>query len=119
MELKTYLFSLVDRFEVHQVYKDVIETMIGLEKSGFKGFVQENFDDPRDRAALAMPYQVKLEYLDDREHVLNFLELLILKHREEKHGEDWDNRINELQNKSDYTTDELNMIADPEGFWSG
>ncbi len=118
MNLKVYLCSLVDRFEVNPVYKDIVETMIGLEKSGFKGFAQENFDNPRDRAALAMPYQIKSEYLDDREHVLDFLELLILRHREKFHGENWITRITELQQQS-YTDEEVKIIASPEGFWSG
>jgi len=118
MDLKTYLFSLVDRFGVHQAYKDVIETMIGLEESGYEGFAHDNFANPRDRAALAMPYQVKQKYEKDREHVLDFLELLILRHREKNHGEDWTTRITELQVKA-YTDEEVKMIVDPRGFWSG
>jgi hypothetical protein len=64
-----------------------------------------------------MPYQV--EDIEERERVLNFLELLIIKHRQAFHGENWDDRRKELRENTEFTEVEKELLADPRGFWSG
>ncbi len=119
MKLREYVDSLVDKFGVHQSYKTVIGFIILAERVEEEALKADKFDTPRDRAAFAMPYQVKIEDIEERERVLNFLELLIIQHRQDKHGEDWNNRIIQILENTVFLDIEKELLADPEGFWGG
>lgn len=118
MTIKEYVTEfLPDRFNKHEPWKKIVEMIFDAEKNGEELFSNTWFKTPRDRAALAIPYQIG--NIKERERVLNVLELIILKHREEKHEEDWSNRIIELQENTVMTTEEAKMITSPLSFWSG
>ena len=102
------------------VYGSIVKYIIEKEKTGDSVFSKENFASPRDRAAAGMPYQEGPNYIEERERLLNFLELIIIKHYQESHGEDWDERIIELQENTVFTEEEIKILeAKPESFWSG
>lgn len=71
---------------------------------------------PRDRAALAIPYQVQENNLEKREHVLNVVECAILIHRKNSHGENHEKRIEYLKNIEQYTHDEMEIMESD--FWN-
>ena len=75
-----------------------------------------NFKSVRERAELALPYQIK--DLKERERVLNILEVIIYKHRQKKHGENYNNRIKKLIENTNMAKDEYDMIIQPRGFWN-
>ena len=118
MDVREYVKKyLPERFGVHPAFGHIAELVLLAERAGEKTFAQNNFDSSRERAELAIPYQVN--NLEERERVLNVLELLILIHRQEKHGENWNFRITELQENTIFTEEEREMIAKPMGWWSG
>lgn len=105
------------KFGVHPAFGIIAELVLLSERTGKEAFAHENFGNPRDRAALGIPYQV--ENLVERERVLNVLEYLILKHREIEPGENHGERMVELYKNTEFTPEEFEMITSPRDFWGG
>ena len=104
-------------FGVNPEFGKVTELIYYAEQADAKLFADEKFNSPRERAELAIPYQVR--DLKKREHALNVIELIIIKHRQEKHGEDWQSRMDEIKEQTQFTEQEAQLIARPEDWWSG
>ena len=116
MTIEEYItVCLPTKFKIHPAYVELVSYMLQEEKKGNKLFAQKSFKTPRERAALAIPYQI--DDLKERERVLNVLELLILEHRRIHHKEDWNDRIAKLRNNTLMTKEEAEIM--PMGFWSG
>jgi hypothetical protein len=118
MTVKEYVTEfLPERFGKHESCGKVALLILMAEKAGDKDFSQEVITEPRVRAELGIPYQI--DDLAERERVLNVLELCILKHRGKEHGENWDERIMELQKTTSMSDEEAAMVMGPLSFWSG
>jgi hypothetical protein len=77
---------------VHPSFGKVAELVYNAEISAsVPEFEASYFTSARERAELAMPYQVIDTYV--RMHVLNVIELAICTHRQAKHEEDHSGRI--------------------------
>ena len=118
MTLLEYISEyLPKKFKVDKSFGNVAKMIYESEKNGNADFANENFKSLRDRAALAIPYQI--DDLKERERILNILELILCIHRQEKHNEDYSKRIEELKTNTLMTKDEADLIAQPMGWWSG
>lgn len=109
-------------FNVNPAFGKIAEMVYYKEVAGEEQFSNESFDNPRYRAALAIPYQVK--DIKERERVLNVLEIILLRHRVEFHGEDWwVERIIELKENTTLLPQEADLLTkleeSPRSFWSG
>lgn len=118
MTLLEYISEyLPEKFKVDKSFKCIIKMVFESERKGNINFANENFESLRDRATLAIPYQI--EDLEERERILNILELILCIHRQEKHNEDYSKRIEELKTNTLMTKDEADLIVQPMGWWSG
>lgn len=103
-------------FGVNKIFGKIVGIIIETEKIN-PSFSIHNFKNARERATLAIPYQIKSK--KKRERVLNILELILLIHRKEYHKEDYEKRIKYLKKKTKLTKEESDMIQGTRGFWSG
>jgi len=103
-------------FGVNEVFGKIAELIFFAEKADPKLFADDRFSSSRERAALAIPYQVR--DLNKREHILDIIEILILKHRQDQHGEDWQRRIDEICANTEFSNEEADLMARPEDWWS-
>jgi hypothetical protein len=101
---------------VHPAYGRVAELIYNDELQEDSEFRNENFESLRERAKLGLPF--KPINKEAYEHCLDVLELVLCIHRQEKHNENYEQRINELK-QIELTKEEADMVANPEGFWSG
>jgi len=106
---------LPERLDVNPVFGDVAAMIFNLELAGDERFGNDKFDSLRERAELGIPYQVT--DIEERKRVLNVLELILCRHRQDKHGEDYTDRIEEL-NKTTMTAEEADMLAGTEDWWN-
>lgn len=108
---------LPKHLNVHPAFGKVAELVFNSERINNPAFSNDKFESLRERAELGIPYQIN--NLDERERILNILEIILCKHRQEMHGENYNNRIKKLLIDTNITEDEYNMIMKPKGFWSG
>ncbi len=99
---------------VHASFGEVARLIFEAEKSGsVPAFDSDAFQDTRERAELAVPYQVA--DLIMREHILDVVELAICNHRQANHSEVHSDRIEVLKAKP-MSPDELEMAI--QGWWN-
>jgi hypothetical protein len=121
MTLINYIRDILPKkFNKHPSWGKVAEKILLMEKNKKlkdTPFSNNKFENLRDRAEFGIPYQI--DDLKERDRVLNVLELILCIHRQEKHGEDYSNRINYLKQNTKFTDEELKMISSTRGFWGG
>lgn len=106
-------------FGVNPVFGKAAEILFYAEQANPGLFDSNKFSSERERCRLIVNLFAGFpEVVNSKiEHVLNFFEVLILRHKEEKHGENHSDRISVLSGKN-FTEEEAAIIADPEGFWN-
>ena len=99
-----------------EAIKKIVVMMYEEEIKGAEEFSTKNIPNARERAELALPYQVSNEMTQIREHVIDVIEYCILTHRQLTHGEDHSERMAMLLKTGQYTESETQiMFAD---FWN-
>lgn len=83
---------------VHESFGEVARLIFEAEKNGsVSAFDADAFKDTRERAELALPYQVADTMI--REHLLDVIELAICNHRQSHHEKDHADRIALLEER--------------------
>ena len=77
---------------VHPSYGEVALLVFESEQTGNIAFAQETFKTMRERALMVVPYKSEAEP-GTHEHVLNVVEYMGCVHRQNAHGEDYNERI--------------------------
>ena len=83
---------------VHPSYGEIALLVFEAEQFGNIAFAQESFKTMRERAMMVVPYRAESKP-DTHEHVLNFAEYMGCVHRQNAHGEDYNERIGQLSEK--------------------
>lgn len=97
---------------VNEAYGDIADIVFEVEK-GNDIFSAKRISDPRERAKLLLPFNPvnKEEY----EKCTDIIELKIIQHRQEKHNENYEDRIAVLKSK---LSEEDQAIIGPESWWN-
>ena len=91
---------------VHPSYGEIARLVHESEMSGNSDFSASVFKNTRDRAKMYLPYG---EYVDSNKygHVVDMVEYGICFHRQDKHGEDHNERIGQLSERLIYEAPEF------------
>ena len=104
MDFKDFAVRIAPAYcGVHPSWGKVIELIIDAEEKGDPAFSSHVFTDPRERAKMLMPYGLEADSVPYNE-ILDLYEYAICRHRQESHGEDYEERIGILS-KSLKTSD--------------
>lgn len=108
-------------FGVNPVFGKAAEVLFYTEQASPGIFDSNLFSSERERCRLVVNLFAGFPEVDNAKvgHVLNFFELLILRHKQQKHDEDHQDRINELVGTTEFTAEEAIIIAEPMGWWDG
>lgn len=96
------------RCEVSPIYGYVANMIYEAEEKGDPQFQHDMFNNVRERAALALPFNPgnQKEY----EKCLDVVEMSLLNHRIKKHGEiKYQDRLDELKSKRKYSKTEMSV----------
>jgi hypothetical protein len=108
-------------FGINPVFGEAAEVLFYTEQASPGIFNSDKFSSERERCRLIVNLFAGFPEVDDNkvEHVLNFFELLILYHKQQKHDENHQDRINELVGSTEFTAEEASIIAEPDEWWIG
>lgn len=117
MNLKEYITEyLPKKCGVHPSFGEVAWIVFCEEGNGNKAFASDKFKTVRERAALGMPYKPKV--VKEYEKGLDVLTIGMLCHGQEKHLENNDPEIEDLEKKRFYDDVEISVLANRSEWWN-